>query len=97
MVTPDFSIEEASMDTMTLDRSDNAHRMLLTSALKRDEPTLRRGRPMAEDTDPDETLVEDDREALRPAQHVERKLVAMLRAAPIFVSHLQKDARPRVR
>lgn len=45
----------------------------------------------------DETLVEDRRDGLRPAQCVEQKLVAMLQTAPVFVSHLQKDARPRAR
>jgi len=44
----------------------------------------------------DETLVEDHRAQLRPAQQVERKLVAMLQAGPVLVSHLQKDSRPRL-
>jgi len=51
----------------------------------------------ANESDTDEMLVEDQRENLSPAQHVEQRLVAMLRTAPVFVSHMQKDSRPRYR
>jgi hypothetical protein len=85
------------VDTTQVYGSENAHRLLLASALKRDDDVAGRGRPCVEDAEPDETLVEDQRESMRPAQHVERKLVAMLHASPILVSHLQKDSRPRAR
>jgi hypothetical protein len=37
----------------------------------------------------EETLVADARAGLTPAQFVERKLVALLQATPLPVSHLQ--------
>lgn len=87
------------MDTMTnlMAGGETAHRLLLEAALKRDG-VARRGAALLEaDEEPDETLVEDQRESLRPAQHVERKLVSMLQASPLLISQLQKDARPRAR
>jgi hypothetical protein len=86
------------VDTMTnlMAGGEAAHRLMLEAALKRDD-RIRCGLARLESEEPDETLVEDDREALRPAQHVERKLVSMLQASPVLVSQLQKDARPRAR
>jgi hypothetical protein len=43
----------------------------------------------------EEVLVPDARGQLTPAQMVERKLVSMLRASPVLVSHLQSNARRR--
>jgi hypothetical protein len=37
----------------------------------------------------EESLVSDDRAGLTPAEHVERKLVALLRSTPLRVSQLQ--------
>ena len=37
----------------------------------------------------EESLVSDDRSGLTPAEHVERKLVALLRSTPLRVSQLQ--------
>jgi hypothetical protein len=45
----------------------------------------------------EETLIEDDRQAERPAQRVERKLVAALEAGPVLVSQMQKVKRPHDR
>jgi hypothetical protein len=45
----------------------------------------------------EEVLVPDARGQLTPAQMVERKLVSMLRASPVLVSHLQSNARRRPR
>jgi hypothetical protein len=45
----------------------------------------------------DETFVTDDRAGLSPAQHVERRLVALLKSSPIFVSHVQRLAKPTPR
>jgi len=45
----------------------------------------------------EETLIEDHRDALRPAQRVEQKLVAALRAGPVLVSQMQKVRRPHDR
>jgi hypothetical protein len=85
------------VDTMTnLMAGETAHRMLLEAALKRDA-RVRQALSRVEVEEPEETLVEDHREALRPAQHVERKLVSMLQASPLMISQLQKDARPRAR
>ena len=74
------------------ERTDT-HRRLLEAALKHDRPSNRATRPSAEE-EPDETLVADHRGSLRPAQHVEHKLVSMLQTSAVFLSHLQKDARP---
>ncbi|MFO0841098.1 MAG: hypothetical protein U0797_01700 [Gemmataceae bacterium] len=75
---------------------ETAHRKLLEAALKRGD-RVRQALARVEVEEPEETLVEDHREALRPAQHVERKLVSMLEASPLMISQLQKDARPRAR
>lgn len=74
-----------------------AHRLMLEAALRRDGLAGRRQVRQLVEEEPDETLVEDCREALRPAQHVERKLVEMLQMSPVLVSQLQKDSRPRAR
>jgi hypothetical protein len=44
-----------------------------------------------------EVLVPDARAQLTPAQMVEHKLVSMLRASPLLVSHLQSGVRRRPR
>jgi hypothetical protein len=38
----------------------------------------------------EESLISDDRAGLTPAEHVERKLVALLRNTPLRVSQLQR-------
>jgi len=43
----------------------------------------------------EETLIVDERERLRPAQLVDRKLRSMLHGAPVSVSHLQEFVRRR--
>lgn len=45
----------------------------------------------------EETLIEDHREAMRPAQRVEQKFVAALQAGPVLVSQMQKVKRPHDR
>ena len=82
------------MTTLFAER-DSARRMRLEAALKRDHLAGRRQTKQLVEEELYETLVEDQRESLRPAQHVEHKLVSMLQAAPVFISQLQKDARPR--
>jgi hypothetical protein len=72
--------------TRTL-RRDDLHRVLFS-------PSTRREIRVA-DADEEETFVADQRYALSPAEQVEQKLVAILHAAPIRCSHLQRDARPR--
>jgi hypothetical protein len=77
---------------------DSARRLSLASGLRREGGTAAQdSRVRQVETDQDESFVEDQREALRPAQHVEKKLVAMLHSAPVLVSHLQKVARPHGR
>jgi len=77
--------------------SDKPRHALLNSALQRKgSPAAQTQRMEAVEMDEDETLVEDHRAQIRPAQQVERKLVAMLQAGPVLVSHLQKDSRPRL-
>jgi hypothetical protein len=43
----------------------------------------------------EESLVSDDRAGLTPAEHVERKLVALLRSTPLRVSQLQRGRERR--
>jgi hypothetical protein len=43
----------------------------------------------------EESLVDDDRAGLSPAQQVERKLVSLLRNTPLSVSQLQSVGRMR--
>jgi hypothetical protein len=43
----------------------------------------------------EESLVCDDRAGLTPAEHVERKLVALLRSTPMRVSQLQSGREKR--
>jgi len=78
--------------------SDKPRQAVLDSALNRPGPAPagQTQRMETMEVDEDETLVEDNRAQLRPAQQVERKLVAMLQAAPVLVSQLQKDCRPRL-
>lgn len=38
----------------------------------------------------EETLVADSRGALTPSQQVEQKLIGMLKASPLLVSHMQR-------
>jgi hypothetical protein len=45
----------------------------------------------------DETLIEDLRAAIRPAQRVEQKLVAALHSGPVMVSQMQRVTRPHDR
>ena len=42
----------------------------------------------------EETLVADDRAALTPSQHVEQKLIRILRASPLLVSQVQRRLKP---
>lgn len=42
----------------------------------------------------DETLVEDTRSYLTPSQQVEQKLIGMLKASPLPVSHVQRRLKP---
>jgi hypothetical protein len=43
----------------------------------------------------EESLVSDDRAGMTPAEHVERKLVALLRNTPLRVSQLQRGRERR--
>jgi len=45
----------------------------------------------------EETLIEDYRQAVRPAQRVDQKLAAALQAGPLLVSQMQKVKRPHDR
>ncbi|MFO0880852.1 MAG: hypothetical protein U0840_26280 [Gemmataceae bacterium] len=45
----------------------------------------------------DETMIEDCRAAIRPAQRVEEKLVAALHSSPVMMSQMQKVSRPHDR
>ena len=42
----------------------------------------------------EETLVADDRAGLSPSQQVEQKLIGMLKASPLLVSHVQRRLKP---
>jgi hypothetical protein len=42
----------------------------------------------------EETLVADNRSQLTPSQHVEQKLIGMLKASPLMVSHVQRRLKP---
>jgi hypothetical protein len=42
----------------------------------------------------EETLVADDRACLTPSQQVEQKLIGMLKASPLLVSHVQRRLKP---
>jgi hypothetical protein len=42
----------------------------------------------------EEILVADDRACLTPAQQVEQKLIGMLKASPLLVSHVQRRLKP---
>lgn len=45
----------------------------------------------------EEDLVEDVRNALRPAQRVEQKMMEAMRTGTIFLSHLQQFTKPHGR
>jgi hypothetical protein len=76
---------------------DYARRFSRAPAARPEGPATQEGGIRLIEADPDESFVEDQREALRPAQHVERKLVAMLESSPVLVSQLQKVNRPNAR
>jgi hypothetical protein len=42
----------------------------------------------------EETLVADDRAGLTPSQQVEQKLIGILKASPLLVSHVQRRLKP---
>lgn len=42
----------------------------------------------------EETLVADRRASLTPSQHVEQKLIGLLKASPLMVSQVQRRMRP---
>ena len=42
----------------------------------------------------EEILVADDRACLSPSQQVEQKLIGMLKASPLLVSHVQRRLKP---
>jgi len=42
----------------------------------------------------EETLVTDDRAQLTPSQQVEQKLIGMLKASPLMMSHVQRRLKP---
>jgi hypothetical protein len=42
----------------------------------------------------EETLVADGRSQLSPSQHVEQKLIGILKASPLMVSHVQRRLKP---
>jgi hypothetical protein len=42
----------------------------------------------------EETLVADTRASLTPSQHVEQKLISMLKSSPLLVSHIQRRLKP---
>jgi len=42
----------------------------------------------------EETLVADRRSQLSPSQQVEQKLIGMLKASPLMVSHVQRRLKP---
>jgi hypothetical protein len=42
----------------------------------------------------EETLVADDRAGQSPSQQVEQKLIGMLKASPLLVSHVQRRLKP---
>ena len=50
--------------------------------------------PFAKAFADEETLVVDDRAGLTPSQQVEQKLIGMLKASPLLVSHVQRRLKP---
>ena len=42
----------------------------------------------------EEVLVADGRSQLSPSQHVEQKLIGILKASPLMVSHVQRRLKP---
>ena len=42
----------------------------------------------------EEILVADDRAGLTPSQHVEQKLIGILKSSPVLVSHVQRRLKP---
>jgi len=47
--------------------------------------------------DVEETLVTDHRATLTPSQQVEQKLIGMLKASPLLISHVQRRMTPGTR
>jgi hypothetical protein len=45
----------------------------------------------------EETLVTDHRATLTPSQQVEQKLIGMLKASPLLISHVQRRMTPGTR
>jgi hypothetical protein len=50
--------------------------------------------PFAQILTEDETLVADARSCLSPSQQVEQKLIGILKASPLPVSHVQRRLKP---
>lgn len=50
--------------------------------------------PFATEWEADETLVADGRDALSPSEHVEQKLISLLKESPLLVSQVQRRLRP---
>lgn len=91
-------LQERPMSMSTLiTGGEISHRSHLIAALKQEQRLVPLDLQLPFEEESFETLVEDGRESMRPAQHVERKLVSLLQASPVFLSHLQKDARPQPR
>jgi len=42
----------------------------------------------------EETLVADDRATISPSQHVEQRLIDLLRTSPLLISHVQRRLKP---
>lgn len=58
-------------------------------------PDARTPRPApGPDRQSEETLVADARAALTPSQHVEQRLLGILKASAVLVSHVQRRMRP---
>jgi hypothetical protein len=87
-LTPKEDPVESTETTLPL-RKETLRRVLFSAWPRRDARVV--------EDEADETFVEDRRYRLRPAEHVEQKLVAMLQAAPLCCSQLQRDVRPRPR
>jgi hypothetical protein len=44
--------------------------------------------------DDEETLVADSRASLTPSQHVEQRLIGMLKSTPVLISQMQRQLKP---
>ena len=56
------------------------------------QPTI--SDPFARAFADEETLVADDRASQTPSQQVEQKLIGMLKATPLMMSHVQRRLKP---